>query len=295
MQLKMAMPLAFLGMLVAAPLVWGQVTNRYAVASDPDAKGYARNLSIAIVSPPKYVLDYAGRLGNDAEWKGPRYQATGDPTLGGVAGLGWSAEIERSPSTRATVRKNLLQGWPVVAGGTEPVERRVGGRAVGTLPGTWLLTQGTVMAGEARYEGGIVFPICGRTALVEVSALTPAGDSAGGAMGYGEYVIEGMKPTAWNREQVLATLRAVRLEGNLPAGRVTAARRGGAIAGRVTDCNRHPLAGQAVVLERQSGRRWTRAAAGKTTATGAYSLRVRGAGTYRVAADGRHSAPIRVS
>lgn len=294
MRMRTAAILLGIAALATAPLVWGQVTNRFVVADDPNARGYARNLAIVIASPPAYVLDYAGRLGNDAQWKGPRYQATGDATLGGVAGLGWSAAIERAPSTRITLRKNLLQGWKIVAGGTDPVERRVGGRAVGSLPGTWLVTQGSVMDGEARYEGGIVFPLCGRTALVEVSALTPSGDSAGGDMGYGDYVIEGMKPTEWNLQQVLATLKAIRLDGNLPAGRVTAARRGARIAGKVTDCNRHAVAGQAVVLERQSGRRWARATAGKTTASGAYSLRARGAGTYRVVAGGRRSAPLRI-
>lgn len=279
--------------LAAAPLVWAQVTNRYAVASDPDAQGYARNLSIVIVSPPTYVLDYAGRLGNDAAWKGPRYQATERPTLGGAAGLGWSAEIERAPSTRATVRKNLLQGWDVVAGGTEQVERRVGGRAVGSITGTWLLTQGSVMAGEARYEAGIAFPICGRTALVEVSALTPSGDSAGGDMGFGEYVIEGMKPTEWNRAQVLATLKGIRLEGNLPATRVTAARRGGAVAGKVTDCNRDPLAGQAVSIQRRVGRTWQVVSRGKTKANGSYRLPARGTGPFRAVAGTRRSGAIR--
>jgi hypothetical protein len=288
-----AILLGVVAALAAAPLVWGQVTNRYLVASDPDARGYARNLSIVIVSPPKYVLDYAGRLGNDAQWKGPRYEATERPSLGGLAGLGWSADIELAPSNRATVRKNLLQGWEVVASGTDPVERRVGGRVVGSLPGTWLITQGSVMAGEARYEGGIVFPLCGRTALVEVSALTPAGDSAGGAMGFGDYVIEGMKPTEWNRAQVLATLRAVRLEGNLPAGRVTARRRGGSIAGSVTDCNRHALAGQAVIVQRRVGRAWQVVSRGKTTASGSYSVAARGTGPFRVVAGTRRSGSIR--
>jgi len=292
---RLAAVAACVAALVAAPFVLAQVTNRYVVATDPAAKGYPRNLAVVFVSPPKYVLDYMGRGGNDAAWKGPRYQATERASLGGLASLGWSAGVYREPSNQRTILAHLVHDWEVIQRGTEPIERRVGGRAAGTIRGTWLLTQGSVMAGEARYEAGLVFPLCGRTLLVNVSALTPSGDSAGGSMGFGEYVIEGMKPTEWNKLQVLETLKGIRLEGNLPAGLVTVARRGGRIAGKVTDCNRHPLAAQAVVLERRSGSSWTRAAAGKTTAAGTYSLRFRGAGTYRVVAGGKRSAPVRIA
>ncbi|HUH14545.1 MAG TPA: hypothetical protein VML35_01530 [Gaiellaceae bacterium] len=270
------------------------MTDRFRVASEPEAKGYPASLVLSITSPPKYVLDYAGRLGNDGHWKGPRAQATLRPSLGGEATLGWSAGVYRAPAAPATFLANRAQSWAVVAQGVEPVERRVGGRDAGAIASRWVLTQGSVMAGEARYEAGLLIPICGRTLLVNVSALSPSGDSAGGSMGFGEYVIEGMKPTEWNRIQVLETFKGMRLEGNLPAARVTAARRGRTIAGAARDCNRKPLAGQAVSLERQSGARWTRVAGGKTTATGTYSLRARGAGTYRVVAGDRRSAVVRI-
>jgi hypothetical protein len=286
--------LLLLAGLVAVPLALAQVTNRYQVASDPEGKGYPASLAVVIASPPDYVLDYVGRLANDAQWKGPRYQATGNASLGGEAALGWSASIEKKPSNRQTIIDGLVQDWMVVQEGSEPIERRVAGKSVGTLPGTWVLTQGSVMAGEARYEAGLVFPLCGRTAHVWISALTPASDSAGGAMGFGEYrMANGQAPTIWNREQVLATIRGISVEGSMPAGRITAARRGGTIGGRITDCNRHAVAAVAVRLERLVGKRWQTAVRGKTKADGSYALPARGAGPFRVVSGSKRSSAIR--
>jgi hypothetical protein len=280
--------------LVAAPVVWAEVVDRYPVASDPDARGYPPSLEVVLPSPPDYVRGSVGRLGNDGTWRGPRYQATGRPSLGGNASIDWSAGIERYAATRASILSDLVHDWAPISGGTKLIERRVAGRRVGMIRGVWLLTRGTPMAGAARYEAGMVIPLCGRTARVHFAALTPADDSAGGAMGFGEYTIEGAAPSAWNREQLLDAVYNVRVEGNLPARRITTARRPGAIAGIVTDCNRHPLAGQTVSLERQSGASWKRVAAGKTSATGVYSLRAGGAGTYRVIAGDRRSAVVRI-
>lgn len=291
--MRRALFVAVLATIVAVPLAFAQVQDRYRVSSDPDARGYPASLGVVLVSPPDYVRSFIGRLGNDGEWKGPRYQATGKADLGGDSTLGWSAAIEKAPSTRQTIIDNLVHDWGVIREGTEPIERRVGGRDVGTLSGTWVLTQGTPMAGEARYEAGLVFPLCGRTAYIGISALLPSTDSAGGALGFGEYRIMGMAPTVWNREQVLATIRGISVEGSLPVGRITAARRGARIAGSVTDCNGHPVAGVAVRLERLVGRTWRTAARGKTRADGSYALAARGTGPFRAVAGDRRSRPIR--
>ena len=79
----------------------------------------------------------------------------------------------------------------------------------------------------------------------------------------------------------------------MPAARLTAARRGKAIAGRVTDCNRHPAAGLAVKLQRRVGKRWLRAAAGRTRVDGSYSLPAKGAGPFRIVVGSKRSAAIR--
>lgn len=280
--------------LLLTSLAFAAVQNRYQVASDPAAKGYPRSLAVVIDSPPDYVLDSMGRGGNDAAWKGPRYQATGLATLGGDAGLGWSAGIYREPSTRATIIANLVHDWAPIQEGSEPIERRVGGRSVGSLTGTWVLTQGTPMAGEARYEAGLVFPLCGRTAYLGISALTPSSDSAGGTMGFGEYRIKGMKPTQWNREQVLATIRGISLDGSLPAARVSARASGRRVVGSAVDCNGHPAAGLVIRLERRSGRRWVDAGRGTASPAGRFTLPARKPGSYRAVVGSRRSAAVRI-
>lgn len=279
--------------LAATPAL-AQVQNRYQVASHAEGRGYPPSLHVVIDSPPDYVLETLGRFGNDAQWKGPRYQATGRATLGGDATLGWSAGIYRKPSTRETIIENLVHDWAPILEGAEEIERRVAGRELGPLRGTWVLTQGTVMAGEARHEAGLVFPLCGRSAYLGISALTPSGNSAGGSMGFGDYrMANGQRPSDWNREQVLATIRGVSVDGSLPAARVAARGARGRVTGAVTDCNRDPVASLPVRLERRVGRRWVRAAGGRTSATGTYSLRAK-PGTYRVAAGTRRSAAVRV-
>jgi hypothetical protein len=291
---SLGLAFAAVGALLAASLAVAAVENRFRVADDAEGRGYPRSLAIVMTSPDDYVLDYVGRLGNDAEWKGPRAEATLRPTLGGDASLGWSAGLTREPATRTTIVDALVHDWQVVAEGTEPVERTVSGRPVGALTARWVLTQGSVMAGEARYEAGVVVPLCGRTAYVGISALSPSGDSAGGAMGFGEYVIRGMRPTVWNRIQVMTTIERIRVDGSMPAARVAARAAGRRVSGTATDCNGHPVAGEAVRLERLVGRRWVRAAAGRTTATGAFALPARAAGLYRAVVGSRRSAAVRV-
>jgi hypothetical protein len=281
--------------VAAAPLALAQVTDRFRVASDAEGHGYPSALVVVLASPTDYVLYSRGRLGNDASWKGPRYEASLRPSLGGDAMLDWGASIEKYPATRASIMSTLVHDWQPIAQGTEPIERRIGGRAAGTITGTWVLTQADKMAGEARYEAGLVFPICGRTVRLVIAALTPSGDSAGGSMGYGEYYVKGsIPPTTWNKDQVMATIHGISLDGNLPAARLTAARRGSAIAGTATDCYRRPLVAQALRLQRKSGTAWKAAGAGKTRADGSYSLRARGAGVYRIAVGSRTSNSVTV-
>ena len=101
-------------------------------------------------------------------------------------------------------------------------------RAVGTIGGYWVLTRSTFAgADDAQMEGAVGFPLCdGNTAYAMCSLLSPFSNSAGGTIGFGEYVINGMRPTDWNAEKGMQSIRGVRLEGNRPATRVTAAARG---------------------------------------------------------------------
>lgn len=287
--------LAALAALAAAAGGFAQVQDRFRVSSDPEGVGYPPSLNVVFDSPPDYVRESIGRLGNDGHWTGPRYQATLRASLGSNATIDWSAGVERDPATRATIIESLAQGWPAVQEGVEPIERRIAGRETAPVNALFVLTQGTPQAGEARYELGLVLPICGRTVIIRVSALTPSGNSAGGAMGFGEYrMANGQAPTVWNREQTLATMRGISLDGNLPAANVAVRAAGRSVVGTATDCYRAPIAGTAATLERRGGKRWVRAARATTNAAGAATLHARAAGTYRIVVGGRPSAAIRV-
>jgi stage II sporulation protein D len=64
-----------------------------------------------------------------------------------------------------------------------------------------------------------------------------------------------------------------------------------AVIGRVTPA---PKAGSRVVVERRNGKRWRRAASGKTARSGAYDVRVAKAGAYRVRVTGVTGPATRV-
>jgi len=113
-------------------------------------------------------------------------------------------------------------------------------------------------------------------------------------MGFGEYRINGTSPTDWNEAKGMQAICGVRLEGNRPASRVTAAARGRRVSGRVADCSAHPLAGLAVQLQLQTGGSWRTVSSARTSAGGTYSLAARSGGTYRVRAETRTSPSVRV-
>jgi hypothetical protein len=298
MRVKVAAALALAVALAAATAALAQVQDRIVLkATGGNALAhYSPTLAAGVVSPPEYTRGCCYDH-NGGEWTGPRYQATGRASLGADSKYDWTVGVAvRAGDTRAALIANLTHDWPVVSEGEQPVEHRVGGRAVGTIGGYWVLTRSPFGgADDARMEAAVGFPLCdGNTAYAKFSLLLPSGNSAGGSIGFGEYLINGMRPTDWNAEKGMQSIRGVRLEGNRPASRVTAAARGRRVTGRVADCSAHPLAGLTVQLQRRSGRRWVRAAAGRTTAAGTFSLRARAPGTYRAVVGGRRSAAVRV-
>jgi hypothetical protein len=259
---------------------------------------YSPALAIVAVSPPEYkrgcCYDH-----NGGEWVGPRYQATGLASLGADSKYDWTVGVAvRAGGTRAALIANLTHDWPVVSEGRQLVKHRVGGRAVGTIGGYWVLTRSdtAVRLGgddDAKMEAAVGFPLCdGNTAYAKFSLLSPASNSAGGSNG--EYLINGKRPTDWNAEKGMQSIRGVRLEGNRPGTRVTAAARGRRVSGRVLDCNVHPLAAVAVELQRRTGSSWQKVSSGRTNAGGTYSLAARSAGTYRARVGTRTSAAVRV-
>lgn len=295
MRLKLAIVIG-LGALVAAPLVIAAVQDRITLRgqSGNPTDHYSPTLAIVAVSPPEYkrgcCYDH-----NGGEWTGPRYEVTGQPSLGAVSKYDWSVGVAvKAGATRAALIANLVHDWPVISEGRQQVKHRVGGRAAGTIAGYWLLTRSPFGAeNDARMEAAVGFPLCdGNTAYARFGLLLPSGDSTGGSNG--EYLINGMRPTVWNAAKGMQAIRGISLEGNRPSARVTARRRGAAIAGNVIDCANHPVAGHAVRLERKTGSAWRAARTGKTGAAGSYSLATRGAGIYRVVAGARRSNSVTV-
>ena len=256
---------------------------------------YSPTLAVTTLSPPEYERGCC-HDSNGGEWVGPRYQATALASLGGNATIDWSVGIAVGiRDLRAAMIANLVQDWPVVDEGDEDVEHRLSGRAVGNVAARWILTRAPGGDNAAAYESAIAFPLCdGNTVYARFAMLLPSGNSAGGSIGFGDYVIAGRRPSDWNAEKGREALRNVALEGNRPASRVTATARRGAVVGQVQDCDRHGVGGATVQLQRRSGRAWRTVTSGRTTATGNYTLRARTPGTYRARVGGRTSAAVRV-
>jgi hypothetical protein len=289
--------LATAASLTASALAFGQADGRVALRGleGNPTDHYSPALAVSALSPPEYergcCYDH-----NGGEWVGPRYQATARPDLGANATIDWTVGIAVGMrDTRAALIANLTHDWPVVTEGQEEVEHRVGGRPAGGIRGHWVLTRSPFGgADDARMEAAVGFPLCdGNTVYAKFSLLAPSGNSAGGSIGFGEYVINGRRPTDWNAEKAVESIRGIRLEGLRPTSRVTVSARRRTVTGRVVDCDGHPSA-TAVKLQRRSGRTWRTVGSARTSATGAYTLRAPSAGTYRVHTGTRVSAAVRV-
>lgn len=294
---RIIIALATVTALTAAGVALAQVEDRISLRATGgnDLAHLSPALTIVVVSPPEYSRGCCYDT-NGGEWTGPRYQATGLASLGADSKYDWTVGVAvRAGGTRAALIANLTHDWPVVSEGPQKITHRVGGRAAGTIGGYWVLTRSTFGGDDdAHMEAAVGFPLCdGNTAYAKFSLLLPSGNSAGGNMGYGEYLINGKRPTDWNAEKGMQAIRGVRLEGNRPGARVSAAARGRRVSGRVVDCNVHPLAGLAVQLQRRTGS-WRTVSSARTTANGTYSLAARAPGTYRVRAGTRTSALVRV-
>ena len=242
---------------------------------------FSAGLWINFTSPPDYRRGCC--YDNDGgQWLGPRYAATGQPSLAGDSSIDWGYGPVRAASAQAAVRDHLVHAdGREVESGTVAVPHLVGGRNAGSITAFYVITQLSVMAGNARHEGGLAFPLGrGMYARAGWSLLSPCCDSAGP---FGTYRVNGVLASTWNRAQVQAAVRGIALDGSLPPARLTTRRSGRRVRGIATDSFGHPVARAAAKLERRSGRRWRAAASTRTSATGAYSLRAQRAGTYRVA------------
>ncbi|MDQ5820977.1 MAG: carboxypeptidase-like regulatory domain-containing protein [Actinomycetota bacterium] len=157
---------------------------------------------------------------------------------------------------------------------------------MGTIPGFFVLTDS---GGQTGYhESGVGFSL-GRGVYAAAEFW-----SRGNAL---ECTVHGVPVARWHRDTARAAVRQVGLVGNLPPARVSARVRAGRVSGSVTDSYGHPDVGVAVRLEQRTGTRWRSMRSGRTGTAGAYALRTRGSGTYRVVATlavvSARSAPVR--
>jgi hypothetical protein len=246
---------------------------------------FTRTLVVRYASPPDYRRGCCYDT-NGGEWLGPRYTAPGGS---GDANMDWSYEPRfGEPDSATAARRALIHAGTEVSSGATTVPHLVAARSAGKIPAFFVVTRLSELAGNARHEAALAWPIHrGIHAVARFSLLSPVSDSA---------TVNGMLASAWNRQQAEVALRGVTLVGSLPPARVTARAGRRRVAGQVRDMHRHPVAGATVRLERRAGRRWRAVASTHTGATGAFSFKTR-AGGYRVTAAlvvSARSAAVRV-
>jgi hypothetical protein len=267
-----------------------QVTQRaqVGVSGRNATHGYPAALYIVVKSPPDYQADCCSYDGDGASWKGPPYSAVKRPSSGGDTELGWSAHFDtKSTSAEAADRGSFtFKSWPDVSKAAIDVPHIVRGRQVGTIPGVGIIARSPGST-SAAYEGAVGFPLCrGLFVAVYFSTTSPLNDDTGI---YGKYLVNGVLVSTWNLQQLQTALTGVSVDGNLPAGKITARATGHVVSGVVTDCVGHGMAG---IIVRGAG------ASTKTGAGGAYRLVARSAGVVRIVAVGGgrkvHSARVRL-
>lgn len=260
--------------LTAVPAASAQVTNRaqVGVPGRNDTKGYSPNLYVVFESP----ADYRAGCCTDSdsgEWLGPKYQAGGNASLSGDSSIDWRATFDRSSkSAAAAATAALVQKWPQLDQRAMAVPHVVHGTNVGTIDGTAIVTRSP--AEPAQFEAVLGFPLCrGLFVAAGFALLKPFTDSTGGVAG--QYMVNGVLASTWNRQQTDASLQGVRLDGYLPAASLTAHASGRVVTGVLRDCVQHPMPG---VRVRAGGR------SGVTNSAGAYRIVVKRAGTVRAVA-----------
>lgn len=255
--------LVFAALSLAAPV---------ALAADTDRVALAPRLASTITTIPQY--ERAGFDGDSGSWRGPMCVPRARLDLAAPLSLSWGMGVYRAPSAVAAGEQARTFDWKVVEATTIRLPHVVGARSVGTIPAAFVLTEA---GGDTGYhEASIVFQLVG-TRFAAARAWSRGNSQS--------CIVEGGGPVAaWHRRVARESLTTIRVEGNLPPARITARRVRRTARGSVTDVNGHPLVAARVALERRSGSRWRVVSRGATSATGAYSLRLRAAGLYRVAA-----------
>lgn len=270
-------PLVLIGLVAFAAAAIGADTDRVRVGTPGfnNTRGFSPALYVTVTTVSEYV-----RTSADARsglWTGPRCRVSVDrPDLTVNLTVTWGVSFTKSArSAEQAANDELTFEWTPVQRGPVAVPHVVAGRTVGTIPGFGIVTDSQGQTGY--HEAGLGLPL-GRGVYAGAAWW-----SRGNALQCEASTTEGVVPVAvWHRRVATRALGGVRLEGNLPPARVSSRIRGRRMTGRVQDSFRHPLARVRVILERRVGSRWRSVRAGRTSASGTYTLRLAGAGRYRV-------------
>lgn len=257
--------LVLAALVLAVPVALAADTDRVLLAT--------RGLHATITTLPQYTR--TGFDGDSGSWRGPNCVPRARQDLAGPLSLSWGIGVVPATSPLDAAKQARTFDWKVIETTTVRLPHVVGGRTLGTIPATLVLTDAESVTGY--HEAGLGFALA-RARFVGARAWSGGNAFACIVDGSGSPVAE------WHRRVARESLADIRVEGNLPPARVTVRRSGRKALGSVTDVNLHPFVAAPVALERRRGPRWRVVSRGKTSANGAYSLRLRAAGLYRVAA-----------
>ena len=259
--------------LSVAQLAPGQSIDRVRVAPSPPKASVPDGLFVVLRSPDAYSrVTAAGVRGS---WRGPTFAPQSAPNPWGHAMIEWEVGFDaRSLDTERIALANLTRDWAEDQRAGVSIPHVVGGRVVGEVPGFFVLQ---VQRQSAPGELVVAFPVS-RDLHAFVRFLLPYPDSND------HYVNGSIVASSWNRGQAFVAMSRVQLEGNLPPALVSIrARRGRLVSGFALDFLKHAVGGIPVVLERRSGRGWTRVATARTSRIGGYRFKAV-PGTYRARA-----------
>ena len=243
-----------------------------ALAADTDRVVLAPGLSATITTLSQYTRE--GFDGDSGSWRGPTCVPRGRLDLAGPLSLTWGIGVYTATSAVQAGEQARTFDWKAIESTSVRLPHVVGGRTVGTIPATLVVTDS---AGPTGYhESSVAFRLVGNRWV------------AGEAWSRGNTfscVVDGDGAVdEWHRRVAREALSGIRAEGNFPPSRVTARRSGRRVGGSVRDVNGHPLVAAPVTLERRRGTGWRAVSRTRTNAAGAYVLRLRAGGPHRVAA-----------
>jgi hypothetical protein len=204
-------------------------------------------------------------------WFGPRCWTAVPASYDTDVEVWWFIRYVKARTHDEALLAVRFYDFPVIERRTIQVRHVVDGRNVGTIPAEFTLANRTPTA----YESTFAFPLGpGRFAAVNVWSLVtdlPCHVNGENSHSY----IGRMARTIIGQFEVV---------GSLPPAHVLVRRAGRRATGAVSDYLSHPVSGVPVELKRLVGRRWLIENSGWTATTGAYSLRARRPGRYRVVA-----------